>query len=167
MITEITGDLLDMKDGIICHQVNYLGAMGGGVAAQIRERLLDKETYQGYVEYCKEKQIDALGTVYYMNLPDGTIIANMFCQEDREVPSICGVQHITATRLDSMLLCLKSVIQVALVTGKPVYIPHHIGCGIAGGDWRLVNRLLHNTFDGIPAVEAHVVKREKKAGDPV
>lgn len=32
MLTELTGDILNVKDGIVCHQVNYFGVMGGGAA---------------------------------------------------------------------------------------------------------------------------------------
>ena len=48
MLTEQTGDILKITNGIICHQTNYHGTMGGGVAAGIAEKLLTPEQYKEY-----------------------------------------------------------------------------------------------------------------------
>lgn len=40
MIKEIQSDLLTCGADIICHQVNFEGIMGGGVALSIRNKLL-------------------------------------------------------------------------------------------------------------------------------
>lgn len=58
----MTGDILNVKDGIICHQVNYFGVMGGGVAATIAENILTEEQYRAYADYCKQAGRTALET---------------------------------------------------------------------------------------------------------
>ena len=42
------------KKGIICHQVNYQGVMGGGIAYSIAEKLLSAEQYREYQRLCAE-----------------------------------------------------------------------------------------------------------------
>lgn len=39
----IKGDLLNCGADIICHQTNFFGMMGGGVAASIWNKLLDQQ----------------------------------------------------------------------------------------------------------------------------
>lgn len=48
MVREITGDLLSCDADVICHQVNYYGVMGGGIAAAIRRRVLTDSQYSNY-----------------------------------------------------------------------------------------------------------------------
>lgn len=49
MVKLINGDLLEAKETYIAHQVNCYGAMGRGVALQIKNRYPD--VYRRYHEY--------------------------------------------------------------------------------------------------------------------
>ena len=154
MLTEITGDLLHVTDGIICHQVNYFGAMGGGVAAAIADNILTGEQYQTYVDYCKQAGRTALGTVQFIGCAPGLIVANMFCQDDAR----SGVIEGGITDYGAMQRCLFRVRSMALLQGKRVYFPHNLGCGIAGGNWDTVKALLAEAFKDAP-VEAYILRR--------
>ena len=158
MLTETTGDILKIDNGIICHQVNYRGVMGGGIAADIAENILSEEQYQEYVDFCKEKGRVALGTVQFMGCPGGLIVANMFCQ-DEELADPQG-ENQNITDYDAMRKCLVRVRTMAVRLGKRVYFPHKLGCGIAGGSWDTVLFLLRDVFAAYP-VEAYIVKRAK------
>ena len=158
MLTEINGDLLKIENGMICHQVNYHGAMGGGVAAAIAKNSLTKEQYEAYVDYCKEYGPDALGTVQLTGEENGLIVANMFCQ-DEELADPQG-ENQNITDYDAMRKCLVRVRTMAVRLGKRVYFPHKLGCGIAGGSWDTVLFLLQDVFAAYP-VEAYIVKRAK------
>ena len=156
MLTEITGDILNVKDGIICHQVNYYGSMGGGVAAAIAESILTDEQRAEYVAYCKKAGRTALGTVQFLGCPGGLIIANMFCQDDARARGAAADYSITD--YDAMRRCLIRIHSMATLQGKRIYFPRHLGCGIAGGNWDMVRYIINDVFDS-SSVEAFIVGR--------
>lgn len=49
----IKGDLLNCGADIICHQTNFFGMMGGGVAAAIWNQLLDQQDRHEYCSLCQ------------------------------------------------------------------------------------------------------------------
>lgn len=156
MLTEITGDLVKVREGIICHQVNYYGVMGGGVAAAIADKILTKDQYMAYALYCKQAGRTALGTVQFLGCCPGLVVANLFCQ-DEELARVPG--GICITDYEMMRKCFKRVNSMAQLQRMKVYIPRNIGCGIAAGDWAEVMGILHEVFDDSP-VEAVIVARE-------
>lgn len=157
MLTEITDDILNVKDGIICHQTNYYGAMGGGVAAAIAENILTEEQYKSYTDYCKQAGRTALGTVQFIGCTGGLIVANMFCQDDARARG--GMTEGGITDYDAMRRCLVRVRSMATLQGKRVYFPRNMGCGIAGGSWDTVKHIIKDVFGGYP-VEAYIVGRK-------
>lgn len=157
MLTELTGDILNVTNGIICHQVNYFGVMGGGVAAAIAENILTEEQYKSYTDYCKQAGRTALGTVQFIGCTGGLIVANMFCQDDARARG--GMTEAGITDYDAMRRCLVRVRSVAQVHNKSVYFPHNLGCGIAGGDWSTVKFIMEDTFKFYP-VKAFILKRK-------
>ena len=157
MLTETTGDILKIDNGIICHQVNYRGVMGGGIAADIAENILSEEQYQEYADFCKERGRAALGTVQFMGCPGGLIVANMFCQDEDRARG--GATDAGITDYDAMQKCLVRVRSMATLQGKRVYIPRKLGCGIAGGNWDTVRYLIRDVFVSCP-VEAYILSRK-------
>lgn len=156
MLTELTGDILNVKDGIICHQVNYLGIMGGGIAAAIAENILTEEQYRDYANYCKQMDRTALGTVQFLDCVDGLIVANLFCQDDiRSSEAYCRM-----TDYNAMRDCFVHVRGTARLFDKRVFFPHNIGCGIAGGNWNTVRGILQDVFGDSP-VEAFILTRKR------
>ena len=156
MLTEMTGDILNVKDGIICHQVNYFGVMGGGVAAAIAENILTEEQYKSYADYCKQAGRTALGTVQFIGCADRLIVANMFCQDDARARG--GMTEAGITDYDAMHKCFVRVRRMATLQGKRVYFPRNLGCGIAGGDWSTVKFIMEAAFKPSPE-EAYIVGR--------
>lgn len=155
MIYEITGDLLNVENGIICHQTNYHGAMGGGVARAIAEKVLTKDQYGAYVDYCRQSGRQALGTVQFLGNIPGVVVANIFSQDELK-PQIDGKFDITD--YEAMAAALDCVRAVADEYGLPVHIPRGMGCGIAGGDWGRVRQIIDNAF-GESDIEVFIVKR--------
>lgn len=156
MIKELAGDVLAVKEGIICHQVNYYGVMGAGIAAAIRKKMLTETQYAGYVSCCNKLGRNALGKVLFITGPDRVIIANMFSQDDAHInPSDGGITDYRA-----MLKCFRQIKTVAEGYHFPVYIPWKVGCGIAGGDWTAVQRIIRSAFNGSSA-DVFIVRREE------
>ena len=129
MIKEIKGNLLDAK-GIIAHQVNCCGVMGGGVAKQIRDKLLTPDDYGYYCIACKKPASELLGTILYLPVDD-CLIANLFAEDK---PTGIGLD----TDYEALRKCFESLERFAKATNYPVSIPGYIGCGLAGGDWNYV-----------------------------
>ena len=156
MVYEITGDLLGAKNGIICHQTNYHGVMGAGVARAIADKVLTSGQYNAYVNYCWESGRRALGTVQFLGDCPGLVVANMFSQDEAK-PQLNGRYDITD--YEAMLSCLLQVKDLAEIYGMAVHIPNGIGCGIAGGDWDYVRQLIYSVFGNSP-VDVFIVKKE-------
>lgn len=140
MIKVNYGNLLESGANIICQQVNYRKVMGAGLALQIRKK------YPGiFKEYCdiidsiSYEDIRDGGVVHFYNAPDRKIIANIFGQN--------YYGKSPQTDYVSLRNGLTTVSQIARLHGYSVGIPFGIGCGLAGGDWRLVYGIIKQVFD--------------------
>lgn len=128
----IKGNLLDQK-GILCHQVNLHGVMGAGLALQIRQKW--PSAHDDYVRYCRKGA--ALGDVVFSQVDEGVVVAHIFCQ-------MGYFQDGSATDYDSYPAAFAHIDDEAF-PGVSIFIPHGIGCGIAGGDWNII----------LPIIEEH------------
>lgn len=143
MVRKTRGDLLKFDAGILCHQVNYFGVMGGGIAASIYDKALSNDSRRLYKQFCYYCGVDALGKVQFLPHVDGKRwICNLFCQDDYTPQSDGGI-----TSYDHMLECLFKVETCARKNNLSVAVPGYMGCGIAGGDWDRVEAIIHKVFD--------------------
>ena len=122
----IKGNLLHITSGIIVHQVNNGRVMGAGLALQIKQRYP-----KHYNDYMKSKMI--LGQIVVSRVSQELTVVGIIGQDgygrDRRY-----------TDYDALEEGFK---RIALIReGKPVYIPYGIGCGLAGGDWKVVSKLI-------------------------
>lgn len=154
MVREINGDLLQAEAGIIGHQTNYYGAMGAGVALAIRAKLLSDREHAAYQELCFREGEKLLGTVQILPIADGRFVANIFSQGD-------GDKNGCLTVYDAMKNALIYLRDYAATQGKGVALPAGMGCGIAGGDWSIVESIIREVF-GESEVECTIVKREQE-----
>lgn len=166
-VKEIRGNVLDM-DGIICHQVNFHGVMGAGIAKAIRTKLLTPEQFKTYREFCDTQGEAALGQVLVMQAGRSTrlqFVANLFCQNGWDASGwrgfLAAANPRTVTNYGMMRKCFQLVRETASRIHQPVAIPGYIGCGIAGGDWEIVRGIIHDVFGG-SEVEATIVYWEKE-----
>lgn len=141
MIKEMKGNLLDVKEGIIAHQVNCKGVMGAGVAKQIRNKLLTKEQYENYQKMCHKGKKSLLGSVYiYPSRRPDLYVANLFAEN---IPTGNGLD----TDYDALAESLHLLKRTAAKEKLEINIPGYLGCGLAGGDWEYVyNHILVPTF---------------------
>lgn len=133
------GNILDCSEDIIVHQTNCLGIMGGGLALQIRNKY--PEVYNKYHLHCsiiKDKS-SLLGTTLFLSTNDGKIIANCFGQ--------LGInKNICQTNYNALQSSLQAVKDYSIQANKSIAIPYKIGCGLAGGDWSIVEQILDDIF---------------------
>lgn len=134
MLKYVKGDLLSVEHGIIGHSVNCKGAFGSGVAGQIARRYpqvkkfyLEKYRYIGW----------QLGDVQFVDLTDTDpvlIMVNIAGQDDYGTDKI-NVDY------SALAIGLEKVFKFAQAENLPVALPK-IGCGLAGGTWETVERII-------------------------
>ena len=120
-------DILSVEDGIICHQVNCMKVMGAGLALEIKNKW--PKVYREYMTKSWR-----LGDCQLIEVNSNLFIANLAGQ--LEVGK--GVQ----TNYVSLGNALSKLNNFAMTRKLQVYIPHGIGCGLAGGDWNVVSKII-------------------------
>lgn len=142
MVKETYGDLLKQPNiDIIAHQTNCAGIMGAGIALQIKKQLLTAVEYEKYVSSCQQQGSDLMGKTLFLEATDGRIIANCFGEN---IPTGKGKD----TDYDALFHAVAKVRDYAKSEGFTVGVPGMMGCGLAGGDWRIVRDMLYKVFDG-------------------
>lgn len=136
MVKYVKGDLLKSNCDYICHQVNCQGVMGSGIARQIRERW--PEVYEDYRDYCDcfEDSEDMLGGICVspMGLSERKVI-NIFSQHKY------GYDGHRYTSYDAFAECLHKICGF-VSTDKTIGFPKNIGCGLGGGNWKVISALI-------------------------
>lgn len=137
MILIKNGDLLKCKEDIIVHQVNVDGIMGGGVAKQIAEKY--PQTEKEYKEFCKKHDFsfEKLYGKVDLTKEKGKYIANMFSQ-----------YKSFATSYNALEIALTKIRNFAEQEKLTVAMPFKIGCGIANGEWEIVQDIINKVFKG-------------------
>ena len=140
-----SGDILNWENkvDIIGHQVNCLGVMGGGLALQIASKWPSVESaYKKYIDnWCQHgSQKHLLGDCHITPTSSKCSIANLFGQYN-----IGGGKRTDYEALHKSLRYLKSYMQSQKLT--KLALPVNLGCGLAGGDWKIVQGLIEDAFD--------------------
>lgn len=140
MVNIKSGDIFDSGANIICHQTNCLGVMGAGLALQIKRRYPDVFTrYKAYCGLAKSPK-ELLGTSLLIPVSERQYIANCFGQV---------AYGRTSPQTDYAAL-KKALTEVRTFAeehgGLSVAIPFRIGCGLAGGQWHIVKKLIDEVF---------------------
>lgn len=138
MVKLIKGDLLTSNEDVIAHGVNIRGGFGSGVAGQIakiypnvKKAYLDKFQEDGW----------KLGDIQVIDVGRDIIVIN------------CATQHnygYDGRRLyadyEAIEQCLIKVKEFCIRNNMTLGIPR-IGCGLAGGDWQVVEDILLKVFN--------------------
>lgn len=138
MIKYVKGDLLEAEQNVIVHQCNAQDTMGSGVAKAIRDKY--PVVYTDYVKSFKDipKQ-ERMGMV--LGVQVGTersvVICNLIAQY-HYLPR--GIRH---TSYDALT---KGFEEIKKHTKEDLAMPK-IGCGLGGGNWRIVSAIIESVFD--------------------
>lgn len=152
MIIYKKGDLLRSSCNIIVHQVNCQGVMGSGIAKQIRDKWPEVYTdYQKFIEnvyinkMAKDSE-DLLGLISTSRVYDGgaVYVVNFFSQDQYLPRNIC---HTSTYAFRKCCEALKELIARHYVKDYCVIgFPYKIGCGLAGGDWSIISKIIEDEF---------------------
>lgn len=143
MIHHVKGNLLDSNCDYICHQVNCRGVMGSGIAKQIRDRW--PEVFISYYTYCSRHNHDPqlmLGNIWGVQVTTNCVnrwVVNMFAQDNY------GYNGSRFTSYDAFAKCLESM-RDRLPKDKTIGFPKGIGCGLGGGDWDIILRMIETVL---------------------
>ena len=134
MVQIVRGDLLEADVPYICHQVNCQGVMGAGVARQIRDKWpYVFERYKRLCDGARRKQ-DLLGSILIVSGQDGAPgVVNIFGQYDYGHDGIY-------TDYSALVQAFRDI--NSRFRGKTLGFPYGFGCGLAGGDWLDVEKMI-------------------------
>lgn len=141
-MTTIKSNLLDITEGVICHQVNCRRVAGAGLALQIRNKW--PKWYDAYRCYPKPE----LGDVFIFPVVSELYVASLFGQE-----RFGKRLQTNYFALESALKKLRLLLSQAFVDGDSVYFPSGIGAGLAGGDSKIIHSLIEKYFPNAILVE--------------
>ena len=123
----------------IIHQANCQNTMRSGIAKEIRSRYpeayeADCKTIAGYYK--------KLGTFSSVKTNDGKfVIYNCYSQFNYG-------REKRQTNYEAMYTGLVSIEQNARELGlTTLSLPYNMGCGLAGGSWRIVSAIIEEVFD--------------------
>ncbi len=137
MVHTVKGDVFTSGADIIAHGVNCKGGFGSGVAGIIAKRY--PEVRNAYMMKFKLPGWQ-LGDVQFVMKNDGKLIAN--CATQRAyLPR--GPRHADYNAIRE---CMMKVRDFAKEKNLTIAIPK-IGCGLAGGEWKVVKKILAEVFD--------------------
>ena len=133
--------IIGNKYSVICHCCNALGAWGKGFVIPLGKKYpIAKEKYLKFIKMTKEE--NRLGSVSFAKPTDNIIIANIIGQyytypKDGKIPLDYG----------ALEQGFRNVIEMFQTNDIPltIHMPK-IGCGLAGGDWNVVEEIIKNTF---------------------
>lgn len=145
MIKIVEGNILNATENIIAHQVNCRGIMGGGLALQIKNKY--PEIFNYYFNYIEDFKINnseakyLLGCCQIVYTSDGNkAFANLF-----------GQYNIGQNKVQTDYMALRRSLNKLLTYAKEnknsIAIPYKLGCGLAGGDWNIVYKIIEDVFE--------------------
>lgn len=144
MITIKEGNLFDATEGVICHQVNCMGVMGAGIAAQFKERF--PENYAYYKEICHRttNPMGLLGKLVIMGDGfNGLYSCSMFAQY-----KYGHDKSFIYTDYDAFKQCCYGIRNfIKYDSTLTVHMPYGIGCGLANGDWHIIYKIIEEVFE--------------------
>ena len=124
----IQGNILDVKEGIIVHQVNCRDRIGAGVAGTIIKAYPAVE--DAYHKACTHYEPDKLlGRYQLVSVTPSLTVANVFGQKDYGNPRKTGQVY---TDLPSLVNAIRIICGIR---NQQVYVPYGIGCGLGGASW--------------------------------
>lgn len=137
MLKIMEGDILLAHEAAICHQVNCQNVMGAGVAKALYTKW--PEIKREYHEFCSgQRPRDLLGKIQIVELsefPAGNkVVINVFGQ------LTFGHDKICYTRYDALAKAFEEINRICAF--KTIAFPYGFGCGLAGGDWATIEKLM-------------------------
>jgi len=129
-------DILNVRKGVICHQINPF-VMGAGLARAIRA--MYPVHYRDFERWKSTRQRIDMGDVIFTRVNEHLTIAGMVAQADYgRKKDHCYTDYQAFTSCLNVLYSFSHDRDIV----DHVYLPWKIGCGLAGGDWSRIQGLI-------------------------
>lgn len=138
------GDIFKGPEYFKVHQVNCKGAMGAGIARQVKENY--PNVYEAYKKTCdkmKDNSSTLLGMVQIVDTGKGFSIVNLFGQDDFK-----GYGN-RCTNYEAFYTCLEKI-KIHITERnlpKEIAFPCRIASALAGGDWNVILAMIKSVFE--------------------
>lgn len=140
-IKYVVGDATYPKsDGniILCHICNDIGAWGAGFVLAVSKRWKHPE-----IAYRANAKLEyELGDVGFIRVENNIIVANMIAQHGVGYDSANNNPPIS---YPALRICLAKANDLAFNTQAELHMPR-IGCGLAGGDWKEIEKIIREVM---------------------
>jgi O-acetyl-ADP-ribose deacetylase (regulator of RNase III) len=123
----IEKDIMTVTSGVICQQVNCRKVMNAGLGRQIRRKW--PQVYRAYM-----RTEPFLGRIHITKIATDLRVCNIYGQANYGH----GRQYTAYVALDDAF----RKIAETYAPDYDIYIPEGLGCGLAGGDWKIVSRII-------------------------
>ncbi|MEK5030849.1 Appr-1-p processing protein [Paenibacillus sp. FSL R7-0302] len=134
----VNGDMMEAREDFLGHQVNCQGVMGSGIAKILRDRY--PNLYPEYKKYCDQHTSDGLLGHCQLVQTGEKYTANLFGQLNYGRSKI---RYTDYAALEQALTTLKIETQAK---GLSVALPYNMGCGLANGEWSVVEQMIGKVF---------------------
>ena len=147
----VKGNILNVEHGIICQQVNCKIVMGAGLAKQIRDKW--PQVYTEYRAMTLTRPYHRLGKCQIVEVVTRKLyVANLFGQY---AYGGLAKKHTNYQALTQAIQELSSWHKNNCHSSFPIWVPYKLGCGLAGGDWEIVQSILSQNLSN-----CFIVKRD-------
>ena len=136
-IKTIQGNMLtDVTEGYMIHGCNCQGIMGSGIAKEVKERF--PEAYRLYREYYEDNAL-LLGDIIDYWITEDLVLVNCMAQEFYGSDK----RHLD---YEALVKCIEEINEMALDEDIPRVLNFpKIGCGLAGGNWEIVKKIIEES----------------------
>lgn len=136
----VRGNVLDIEKGIIIHQVNNQHKMGRGLALEIRKRY--PKHYDDYMASGLQ-----MGSLVKTSINSKFGIIGIVAQDGYGTDK-CYTDY---EAFENALLEIQKLHE--LKPAVEFYMPYRIGCGLAGGNWLIVGKLIETITPFVTVLE--------------
>jgi O-acetyl-ADP-ribose deacetylase (regulator of RNase III) len=174
----IQQNMLEIGSGVLFHQVNCQGIMGGGIAYALAKKFpgLEKAYRENIAMRVKNAKNDRefigsyltedgdilcedglandvmLGSTFLWTAPKPNLyIANVFGQG-----YVSSIHRMTS--YDATVRAFEVLTKNDIIRNNPLYFPFKMGCGLGGGDWDIYSAIINRYFP-----DAIICQHEPKA----
>ncbi len=137
----VDGDLLEAKDDFIAHQCNCISTNAKTLAELIFNKYDYANSYKKRIRNNKDTY-HVPGTIEIFGDDNNRYIINMYAQYYPSLGKFNNDNNVK--RFGWFKECLNKISNIDDIQNKTIGMPFNIGCGAAGGDWKLYYDLLNN-----------------------
>jgi O-acetyl-ADP-ribose deacetylase (regulator of RNase III) len=138
MIEYYNGDIFDSDADIIVHQVNCVGTFGCGIAKKIKKKY----------PTCMREYFDMIDNVKKNGKNPHSLLGLCcisFYEENKAIAHLFG-QYDEYTDHEALRDSLVKLRTFCEMFDYSVAIPYNMGCGLAGGNWSIIEDIIDTVF---------------------